>query len=343
MGKWGKVALSLAIAGLIVVGYVGWKAVASYPTSNVMAQLASMPPVPSLDEVPSGPEGESIKRGHEYFVNTAAALPEYVGNKLSCASCHADGGAGPSLNLVGIQNVFPQYNSRSGTDIVLEDRIQQCFERSMNGIAPDKDSQVMKDMVAYLEFISKNVPKDMKKRPWVPKLALSGPLPTPNLANGEKLYQQACAACHGVNGEGSGFGPTQGPALWGDDSFNVGAGMARIRTAAGFIQKYMPKIAMGTKAPGTLTTQEAVDLAAYILSHPRPDKPQPGAKTVNGAPTWEVDWPKAEQPDDVAYITQAMREKGLDKGPLPWYTAYAERMIQAAKAKEAEQKAAETR
>lgn len=342
MGKFGKIPLYLGIALVLIFGYVGWKAIAENPhqTVPVLSQLDTMPKVPSLKDVPPGEKGESIKRGYEYFVNTAVALPEHVGNQLSCASCHADGGTGPSLNLVGIQTVFPQYNSRSGTDIVLEDRIQQCFDRSMNGSAPDKDSQIMKDMVAYMEYISENVPKDLQKRTWTPKLALSGPLPTPNLANGEKLFQQSCAACHGVNGEGSQYGPTVGPALWGPDSFNIGAGMARVRTAAGYIQKYMPKMTMGYRAPGTLTTQEAVDLAAYILSHPRPDRPQPNAATVNGADTWVNDWPKGEQPDDIAYFNKALLEKGADKDPnLPWYTAYAQRAIEAYKAKEAKEAA----
>ncbi|CCQ97743.1 hypothetical protein CULT_70058 [[Clostridium] ultunense Esp] len=143
--------------------------------------------------------------------------------------------------------------------------------------------------------------------------------PQPNLANGEKLYQLGCASCHGVDGAGNGGGPTVGPALWGEDSFNIGAGMGRIRTAAGYIQRYMPKIQMGVHAPGTLTTQEAVDLAAYILSKPRPDL----AKK-------EKDWPKNEQPDDVAYMTLAMRKAGMDEKSLPWYTAYAERAMKKA-------------
>ncbi|WP_211233465.1 c-type cytochrome [Thermicanus aegyptius] len=320
MGKKPKPLLYLSLLALIVLFYLGWKALA-YPvqTVPVISQLDSMPPVPGMEEVPQGPEGDLIKKGYLYMVDTANQLPQYVGNKLSCSSCHADGGTGANLNLVGVNRIFPQYNSRSGQNIVLEDRIQQCFERSMAGTAPAKDSEEMKAMVAYINYISKNVPEGTKKRPWVVAPAIKGQLPSPNLANGEKLYQLGCASCHGVDGAGNGGGPTVGPALWGEDSFNIGAGMGRIRTAAGYIQRYMPKIQMGVHAPGTLTTQEAVDLAAYILSKPRPDL----AKK-------EKDWPKNEQPDDVAYMTLAMRKAGMDEKSLPWYTAYAERAMKKA-------------
>lgn len=331
MDKKPKWLLYLSLLALIAFIYLGWKALA-YPfqAKPVLAQLDRMPQVPSMNEVPNGPEGEQIKKGYLYMVDTANQLPQYVGNKLSCSSCHADGGTGANLNLVGVNQVFPQYNSRSGQNIVLEDRIQQCFERSMAGTAPPKESEEMKAMVAYINYISKNVPEGTKKRPWVVVPAIKGPLPTPNMANGEKLYQQGCSACHGVDGGGNGGGPTVGPAVWGPDSFNIGAGMGRVRTAAGYIQKYMPKIQMGIHAPGTLSTQDAVDLAAYILSKPRPDLAKKGE-----------DWPKKEQPDDVAYMTNAMKQAGMDRKILPWYTAYAERMMKKAE-EEAKQKEAES-
>ncbi|CCQ97742.1 exported hypothetical protein [[Clostridium] ultunense Esp] len=179
MGKKPKPLLYLSLLALIVLFYLGWKALA-YPvqTVPVISQLDSMPPVPGMEEVPQGPEGDLIKKGYLYMVDTANQLPQYVGNKLSCSSCHADGGTGANLNLVGVNRIFPQYNSRSGQNIVLEDRIQQCFERSMAGTAPAKDSEEMKAMVAYINYISKNVPEGTKKRPWVVAPAIKGQLPS---------------------------------------------------------------------------------------------------------------------------------------------------------------------
>ncbi|EEA04496.1 cytochrome c, class I [Burkholderia sp. H160] len=56
----------------------------------------------------------------------------------------------------------------------------------------------------------------------------------PNVENGKRIYAQQCAVCHGKNGEGlkAADGRVLYPPLWGDESFNLGAGMARTHTAA---------------------------------------------------------------------------------------------------------------
>ena len=59
------------------------------------------------------------------------------------------------------------------------------------------------------------------------------------------------------------------PALWGLDSFNWGAGMGRISNAAAFVKANMP---LGL--PGTLSDQQAWDVALYMNSHERPQDPR---------------------------------------------------------------------
>ena len=59
------------------------------------------------------------------------------------------------------------------------------------------------------------------------------------------------------------------PALWGTKSFNWGAGMGNIKNAAGFIQANMP-LGLG----GTLSDQQAWDVATYMDSHERPQDPR---------------------------------------------------------------------
>nr|WP_302053244.1 c-type cytochrome [Bacillus sp. FJAT-29790] len=128
-------------------------------------------------------------------------------------------------------------------------------------------------------------------------------MPEANIANGEALYKQSCMACHGENGAGT--GATTGPALWGADSFNIGAGMARMGTAAGYIKRNMPLGEVGGIKQGELTDQQAADLAAYILSHDRPDFPGK-----------ENDWPNEDAPDDAAYETKAKKTKEeVSQGP----------------------------
>ena len=66
--------------------------------------------------------------------------------------------------------------------------------------------------------------------------------------------------------------------LWGDDSWNDGAGAARVYTLAGIIRYAMPYL-----DPGSLSDEEAQHVAAYINSQPRPrypfkDRDYPGSK-----------------------------------------------------------------
>ncbi|WP_028988153.1 c-type cytochrome [Thermicanus aegyptius] len=254
----------------------------------------ALPPVPSMDQVPEGPLGEAIKLGYKLMNETNTLLPNNVGNQLACSSCHGNAGLDSTSPFIGVTAVFPQYNARAGKVLTIEERINGCFLRSMNGKPLDYTSNEMKAMVAYLTYISEGVPTGTKERPWVVKNYISD-RPTPNKENGEKLYQQACMQCHGA--DGSGTGPTTGPALWGDNSFNIGAGMARIGTMAGYIKRNMPLAPMGGINKGDLTDQEAVDLAAYILSHDRPDF----APKAN-------DWPNGDAPDDVPYETTAKKK-----------------------------------
>jgi thiosulfate dehydrogenase len=82
------------------------------------------------------------------------------------------------------------------------------------------------------------------------------------------------------------------PPVWGRQSFAIGAGMARLYTAAAFIRWNMPY-----DRPGTLTDQQSYDVAAFVLAHPRPDTPGKAH-----------DWPHGDAPEDAAYATLAGRK-----------------------------------
>ncbi len=97
-----------------------------------------------------------------------------------------------------------------------------------------------------------------------------------DLAKGQQIATQVCAACHGADGMGKRTGQrgdAQGytfPPLWGPDSFNNGAGMNRLLTITRFIRQNMPLGASHTAT--VMNDDEAYDVAAYILSKPRPAK-----------------------------------------------------------------------
>ncbi|HET8634827.1 MAG TPA: c-type cytochrome [Gemmatimonadales bacterium] len=236
--------------------------------------------VPPDSEIPAGPLGAAIRRGRALLEHTRDSMPAHVGNRLACTSCHpANGTQANAIPWVGVSARFPQYNARSASVITIEDRINGCFLRSMNGTAPPAGSQDVKDMVAYFAWLSRGVPQGARvEGQGLPKFAL---LHGDTVA-GRALYASECARCHNADGSGG-----VGPALWGNGSYNIGAGMARLRTAGSFIRHNMP-----FDKPGTLTDEQAVNLAAFINAQPRPD--------LAGK---EHDWPNGDAPPDAAYET----------------------------------------
>lgn len=236
--------------------------------------------------LPPGPYGEAVALGQRIVTKTGQAAPAYAGSALNCTSCHLDGGrtrwASP---WVGIWGVFPEYRPRNARVNALEDRIGDCFERSLNGRRPPHDSPEMIGILAYMQWLSREVPTghSVNGRGFA-RIAGHG---SADPVRGERIYAEKCAACHGADGQG--MTGTDGamiyPPLWGDRSFNIGAGMARLETAAAFVKANMP-LGQG----GTLSDDEAFDVAAFFTRQPRPDF---AAK--------HDDWPKGGKPRDARY------------------------------------------
>lgn len=245
-------------------------------------------PSPPDSEIPAGPLGTSVRRGRALFEATRDSLPAHVGNRLRCLSCHLDGGRRANASpLVGAFLRYPAYNARADRIYTIEDRINDCFRRSLAGKPLAAESADLRDMVAYLAFLSRGIAAgaDVEGH-GIPEI---DPLAA-DTARGGALFASTCVRCHGSDGGGTALAPP----LWGPGSFSIGAGMARLRTAASFIRHNMPY-----DLPGTLTDQQAFDVAAYVNSHSRPD--------LAGK---ENDWPNGDEPPDVAYPTRASKKRG---------------------------------
>ncbi len=248
---------------------------------------------PRLAAMLERPNADQLVRGMRLHLETKALLPQNVGNQLSCTSCHLNAGTvADGSPFVGVSAFFPSYGARAGRAITLEERINGCFLRSMNGKPIPVGSDDMKAMVAYFEWMKgATKPEDKVAGRGVGKIDTRI---KPNAENGQKVYVQQCVVCHGKNGEGltTANGTFIYPPLWGDQSFNIGAGMARTYTAAAFVKRNMP-IGMHEKFPlgqGGLSDQDAVDVSEYFTHQPRPDF-APKAK----------DWPKDPKPPDARY------------------------------------------
>lgn len=226
--------------------------------------------------------GAAIRRGRALLAATHDSLPSNVGNRLVCTSCHLDAGRRASGTWVGVYGRYPQFRSRSNSIETIEDRVNECFRRSMNGKRLADDGRDMRDIVAYFAFLSRGVPVGPPARAATPERARWAGLHG-DTAAGREVFRARCATCHGPDGAGT----MAAPPLWGQQSYNIGAGMARVRTAATFIVENMP-----FDRPGSLTDREAFDVASFVNSHPRPDFPDK-----------IYDWPNGGAPPDTPYRT----------------------------------------
>lgn len=280
-----RLIIGLAIgAGLIAGAVAQSPATPAAPTAAAVAPVAKDWQAPDISKLRDDKYGQMVRQGKALMEETYKHIgPEvkdvkkrYAGNNLGCTSCHMEAGGRKFGNpWVGTFVSFPQYRGREDAISTTEERINGCMERSMNGKKLPLDSAEMKAMMTYLQFLSTGIPVGAK-------LEGGGTLKLKALARaadpvaGKLIYASTCIACHGANGQGVRRGKAgdangyQFPPLWGPDSYNNGAGMARVTLAAGFVKGNMPSGI--THLNAVLTDEQAFDVAAYVNSQPRPVK-----------------------------------------------------------------------
>ena len=225
---------------------------------------------PDESAIPAGPMGDLVRQGREIFVHTRQNAGAYVGNGLSCVNCHLDAGRLANASpLWGAYGMYPQYRKKNGHVNSYGERLQGCFMYSMNGKAPPLDSREMLALETYSYWMAQGAPLGVKLKgagyPRVPT-----PPRAPDYARGQAVFSHDCALCHGADGQGQKVaGNYVFPPLWGPDSFNWGAGMHELDKATAFIKANMP-LSRG----GTLSDQDAWDVAMFMDAHERPQDPR---------------------------------------------------------------------
>ncbi|MBD0331024.1 MAG: c-type cytochrome [Chitinophagaceae bacterium] len=233
---------------------------------------------PDTNSIPAGAEGDLIRYGRDLIAYTSKYLgPKgivaHMSNGMNCQNCHIDAGTKPFGNsFAAVASTYPKFRERSGKVESIEFRVNECMERSMNGRRLENSSLEMKAMVEYLKWVGQGVPKRVKpKGAGTEELSFLPRAADP--ARGKKIYISKCQRCHGENGQGvlaaDSISYTY-PPLWGNNSYNVSAGMYRLSRLAGFIKSNMPfdSVKNGYK----LSVEDTWDVAAYINSQPRPLK-----------------------------------------------------------------------
>jgi thiosulfate dehydrogenase len=270
MRDWATIAVASVIAVLLGfgIGYLLW----GWPTNWYTADVDSLGP---------GAENDLIRYGKDLIVDTprhigkSASDPamRFAGNDLACQSCHLNAGLQPfAAPFVSTFATYPMMvNDHVQT---LRERINGCMTRSMNGKPLPEDGHEMQALIAYIKFVGTGSPEGVRVagmglRP------LSKPAEPPDATRGEAVYDKFCANCHKADGQGEKrLTPHIGytiPPLWGDDSFNAAAGMAKLDYAAAYIHDNMP-FGIDYQDP-VLSVQQAWDVAAYLESKPRPPAP----------------------------------------------------------------------
>lgn len=238
-----------------------------------------------------------ILYGRDLIVHTSAyfgssgKVAKNAINGMNCQNCHLDAGTRVFGNNYGsVAATYPKYRARSGGIESIYKRVNDCFERSLNGHALDTGSREMQAITAYIKWLGKDVQKGKTAvGAGLKDIAFLRREASPYL--GKQVYISKCQSCHQPDGGGQLLADKTGyqyPPLWGNNSYNDGAGLYRISNFAKYVRYNMPW-GVHYDAP-QLTDEEAWDVAAFVNSQPRPHKPNP------------ADWPNiAEKPFDHPY------------------------------------------
>lgn len=312
----------ISVAGIFILAISIIWLVTSY-LINVQDEQAVLSPLhdsawvgPSLyvDNSVRGEERELIIYGQELIVHTSRYLGPngsvaQLTNGMNCQNCHLQAGNKPWGNNYGaVYATYPKYRDRSGQKESIYKRVADCMERSLNGTSIDSNSREFKAIYAYLQWLGKDVPKGSKPHgTGIEKLKFMNRAADPG--KGKIVYVRHCQSCHGSDGQGQ-LNPDQTeyayPPLWGNSSYNDGAGLFRLSNFAGYVKTNMPYLTASRKEP-VLTDEECWDVAAYVNTQIRPHKDQ------------SMDWPNlAKKPIDFAFgpYVDSFTEKQHKYGPF---------------------------
>lgn len=257
--------IALAAAGGLGAGYYMWGRQVDW----YAVDIAKLGP---------GTENDLVRYGRDLIVNTPKHIGKnatnpamrYAGNDLACQSCHLKAGLQPfAAPFVSTFATFPMLVDDQV--LTLTQRLNGCMRRSLNGKDLPPESHEMEALIAYIKFVGKGTPEGVRIAGMGLK-PIAPPTEPPDARRGEVVYAKHCVSCHKEDGQGE---PRRSPAvgyeippLWGDASFNAGAGMAKTAFAASYIRDNMPFGIDYREA--VLTVQQAWDVAAFMISKPHP-------------------------------------------------------------------------
>ena len=317
--NWFILLLFAVITGTIIHGVLQYRKDAKEMDAHFDAYLATEKNDtvwrgPGLYQIPiTTDSGRMIRYGYELISHTSFYLgPKgavaHISNGMNCQNCHLEAGTKPYGNNYGkVYSTYPLYRPRSNSIQGIQGRVNDCLERSLNGHILDTASKEMKAIYAYIKWLGNDVPKGYKPGgTGIMKMAFLNR--AADVVKGKVVYENNCQRCHGSNGQGlidtSGIGYVY-PPLWGNNSYNDGAGIFRLSSFAGFVKNNMPN-GIDFHSP-QISTEQAWDVAAFVNSQPRPHK--------NQSLDWKI---TSEKPIDFPFgpFTDTFTEQQHKYGPF---------------------------
>src|SRR5580704_2593796 len=128
----------------------------------------------------------------------------YSGSGLNCGSCHLGTGAEQgTLALMQASTRYPRQSPRTGGITDIEDRVNECLQRSMNGRALPLHSPEMIAMASYIRSLgARDAAMGATLRKANEPPAFKTPDRGADLTAGKKVFGDRCAVCHGTDGAG---------------------------------------------------------------------------------------------------------------------------------------------
>lgn len=256
---------------------------AAPPVERLVVDLRIWPkPEIDLSKLPNTEQNRMIQFGQKLLTHTSEYLgPEvqdrskrYAGTNMACASCHrAAGTLAYAAPLIGTYSAYPQFQPRFGKNVTIENRVNLCFTHSLSGREIPEDSKEMKALVAYIEYLSRGIPRGARLI-GEKEMVVEEPKRAANLDRGAVVYKEQCAVCHGDNGQGQRVGRVGDrkgytfPPLWGSDATSESASMFRILSTFQYVYVNMP-FGQATWDRPALSKDDAYDVAGFVVSHPR--------------------------------------------------------------------------
>lgn len=247
--------------------------------SQTLKDSAWVPPSLFVDNLLEGEERAKVIYGEDIIANTSRYFGPHgsvaaITNGMNCQNCHLNAGKKNwGNNYSAVYSTYPKFRERSGAIETIYKRVSDCFERSLNGTAPDSSGREYQAIYAYIKWVGQDVKKGEKPLgSGIEKLPFMNRAADP--IKGKEVYTLQCQSCHGKNGEGLlslNQVSYEYPPLWGEHSYNNGAGLFRLSNFAGYIKSNMP-FKLSTHNSPVLTNEQAWDVAAFVNSQPRPQK-----------------------------------------------------------------------